>query len=114
MDPRASLCRQCHPCSGEDSPTWKGGRTRTSEGYIEIAKLGHPRTSKRGYVAEHTLVMERHLGRLLLPGETAHHKNGVRDDNRIENLELWVRTQPAGQRAEDLIAWAREILDRYA
>jgi hypothetical protein len=66
-----------------------------------------------GYVREHIVVMEGVLERALLPGETVHHENGVRDDNRPENLELWVKSQPAGQRVEDLLAWAHEIIDRY-
>lgn len=57
--------------------------------------------------------MEDYIGRFLLPGENIHHKNGVRDDNRLENLELWVASQPAGQRPEDLLAWADEIYARY-
>lgn len=62
---------------------------------------------------QHRYVMEQHLNRKLVPGENIHHINGDRSDNRIENLELWSSSQPQGQRIEDKLTWAREILSFY-
>lgn len=78
--------------TGENSPVWKGGRTR-DKGYVLLRAEGHPRARKNGqYVFEHTLVMENHLGRYLEPNEVVHHRNEIKDDNRIENLELMTRS----------------------
>lgn len=82
-------------------------------GYISRHEPDHIAASTNGFVYEHRRVMSDHLGRALLPTESVHHMNGDRSDNRIENLELWVTFQPAGQRPQDLVTYAREILSRY-
>ena len=89
-----------------------GEKRVDGRGYILIRDPKHP-AQVRGWVLEHRIVMERHLGRLLYPGENVHHKNGNRSDNRLSNLELWASSQPSGQRTEDLLAWAHEIIERY-
>jgi len=93
---------------GEESARWKGGRSVRKDGYVTVYV---PDSKFHRY--EHILMMEAHLGRPLLPEETVHHKNGNRQDNRIDNLELWSSSQPAGQRVEDKIAWAWELLKTY-
>lgn len=84
------------------------------DGYVRVLRRGHPNAgSVRGDMLEHRFVMSEMLGRALLPSERVHHVNGIRHDNRPANLELWSTSQPMGQRVEDKVAWAREVLIRY-
>jgi hypothetical protein len=89
----------------EGNPGWRGGRTTNGNGYIYyLIEPGDPYASmanREGRVMEHRLFMARHLGRALSSTEQVHHINGKRDDNRIENLELWNQSHPKGVRQAD-------------
>ena len=95
-DKRCRVCGNRLPRNvrkGENHPCWRGGRIRDGDaGYVGI-KLDstdpfYSMVTNRGYVKEHRLIMARHIGRPLYSFETVHHKNGVTDDNRLENLQL--------------------------
>lgn len=88
-------------------------KKKSPAGYIHLWVPDHPAAFGRGYVWEHRYLMEQRLGRLLYKHETVHHKNGIKYDNRQENLELWASMQPAGQRVVDLVDHARRILSLY-
>lgn len=82
---------------GSEAANWRGGRRRGGHGgeYILILQRDHPFATLEGYVMEHRLVMEKKIGRYLEPNEIVHHKNGKKDDNRINNLELVNRKEHA-------------------
>jgi hypothetical protein len=102
---------------GELSHNWSGGRWINRDGYVMVyiteSTKDYVRSSSRTYELEHVLVMSKFLNRKLTADETVHHINGIRDDNRLENLELWSSSHPPGQRVEDKIKWAEEILSLY-
>jgi len=87
-----------------------GPWTVTRKGYVVRWRKVDGKTQAQ---SEHKLAMENKLGRELLPHENVHHLNGQRADNRPENLELWSRSQPPGQRVADKLAWCREYLAQY-
>ena len=94
------------------TPRDEGWITHGYRGVVVPAALRHL-TRGQPHALEHRLVMAVLLDRPLVDGESVHHRNGDRLDNRPENLELWSRRQPSGQRADDKIAFALEILALY-
>src|SRR4030042_2489592 len=76
------------PRLGSLAPNWNGGRRISGAGYVYIYKPEHPFADKRGTVFEHRLVMEEYLGRYLNCEEVGHHKDGNKENNAIENLEV--------------------------
>lgn len=94
----------------------KIGSTRLSSNGYTLVVIPFEFRERKGdpYMFEHRWVMQQYLGRPLVKGENVHHKNGVKTDNRIENLELWSSSQPTGQRPEDKVQWAVEVLKLYA
>jgi hypothetical protein len=97
---------------GEESHNWKGGKITTPSGYVKKYAPEHPKNII-GYVLEHRLIMEEMVGRYLEPNEEVHHKNGIRNDNSKENLELWVKSQPPGQRVDDMVDFCYNFLKKY-
>lgn len=103
--------KRCLACYKKYRNSKKQENEKTHKnGYKMIYCPDHPRANNSGYVMEHIIIMETIIGRPILPIESIHHKNGFKDDNRPENLELWATQHRAGQRVNDIVLWAKEIL----
>ena len=106
-----------HPRWVEAERKKRDGFTHKTKGYRYIYRPDHPMAREKkpyiGWMLEHRFVMSEHLGRNLEDYENVHHLNGVKTDNRLENLELWSTSQPFGQRVIDKLSWANELIAKY-
>jgi hypothetical protein len=100
-------CYKSERMTGSNSPLWRGGITIDGWGYRKISVGGGKR------IHEHRVIYEQHYGVKLKPYQNIHHINGDKKDNRIENLELWDTSQPAGQRVEDKINYYFKLVEDY-
>lgn len=109
-----------HRNGGAGNPNWRGGYGIDKQGYVRINRtlaqeLYPDATLGNGPQLQiHRVVMSHHLKRPLYKDESVHHKNGIKTDYSIDNLELRARYHGKGQSVDDLRAWAIEILRRYA
>jgi len=101
---KRSKCRKC----------FRPGKYIAADGYVMLWNPKHVNVRKSGYVLEHVAIMSNRLRRPLLKEETVHHKNGIRHDNRLCNLELWTCRHPGGQRTKDIVQFCRQQLMLYA
>lgn len=115
-------CRYHAKCLRDGVPFGTRLRTKSGTEWWVDERWGSVWSNTEGYVYAktpsgrrllHRLVMEHAIGRALTKAETVHHVNGQRDDNRLENLELWSKSQPPGQRVIDKVRWALELLEQY-
>lgn len=99
---------------GENNDYWKGGRVFDSRGYVLVKTPNHPRAKRQGdYVFEHILKVEKAIGRHLYEGEIIHHINGIKDDNRLDNLYI---TNPSEHSTMHNNGWShlvRSNLEEY-
>lgn len=98
--------------NGKDHHLWKGGEIEDQYGYILVYKKDHPFADCKGYIRKHRLLMERHIGRYVQPCEVVHHKNGAKDDNRFENLELMTDSEHKRLHAIERESW--KVMRGYA
>jgi hypothetical protein len=108
---KSMIGRHGNQARGSKNGRWNKARLISSHGYVLI-RVGkaHPMSFGNGYAYEHNLVMVTFLGRPLAAGETVHHKNGNKEDNRIENLEILSRTEHAKHHDEER---GRDSLGRF-